>query len=36
MLSSFRENDDESDSEESDEDDIESVDSNFKIGVKTP
>ena len=36
MLSSFRENDDESDSEESDEDDIESVDSNFKTGVKTP
>ena len=36
VLNSFRENDEESDSEESDEDDIESVDSKFKTGVKTP
>ena len=36
MLSSFRDNDGESSSDDSDEDDIESVDSNFKTGVKTP
>ena len=36
VLSGFREEDEESDSDESDEDEIESVDSNFKPGVKTP
>ena len=36
VLSGFLEEDEESDSDESDEDEIESVDSNFKPGVKTP
>ena len=36
VLSSFWEDDGESDSDDSDEDDIESVDSNFRTGVKTP
>ena len=36
VLSSFQEDGVESDSDDSDEDDIESVDSNFKTGVKTP
>ena len=36
MLSSFRDDDGESSSDDSDENDIESVDLNFKTGVKTP